>query len=370
MQFPNADPIPVPAPVWLMKLLGLLTLSLHFVAVMMLVGCLILIVTHNFRGRSKKNSHSLSASYVIARRLPVLMTYVINLGVPPLLFAQVLYGRAIYSSSILIGVSWLSVIFLLMLDYWLLYRVIAWMETNKPAWVLAVLAFFITLGIGQIYAMNMTLMLRPEVWTQMYAHSPQGLQAYTGDPTTTPRWLFVMAGGPIFGGLFAVLLSNMKHIDEEVKAILRKSGGLSAAAGAFLQLGCAYLVYSRQPDHVKEALGKHLFYSSFGVVFMVTTLLAGVLALVLGLRKTSNLVATVGSIVVAFLGTAGAVVYRDGIRDATLFSKGFDVWNRVEVSNWTVIGAFLLLFVIMLGIIVGLLRVMTKATAPQESLSI
>ncbi len=28
------------------------------------------------------------------------MTYVINLGVPPLLFAQVLYGRAIYTSSV------------------------------------------------------------------------------------------------------------------------------------------------------------------------------------------------------------------------------------------------------------------------------
>ena len=36
-------------------------------------------------------------------RLTVVMTFVINLGVPPLLFAQVLYGRALYTSSVLIG---------------------------------------------------------------------------------------------------------------------------------------------------------------------------------------------------------------------------------------------------------------------------
>ena len=58
----------------------------------------------------------------MARRLTVVMTFVINLGVPPLLFAQVLYGRALYTSSVLIGVYWISIVAILMLTYWLLYR--------------------------------------------------------------------------------------------------------------------------------------------------------------------------------------------------------------------------------------------------------
>ena len=58
----------------------------------------------------------------LARRLTVVMTYVINLGVPPLLFAQVLYGRALYTSSVLIGAYWISIILLLTLTYWLLYQ--------------------------------------------------------------------------------------------------------------------------------------------------------------------------------------------------------------------------------------------------------
>ncbi len=60
----------------------------------------------------------------LARRLTVVMTFVINLGVPPLLFAQVLYGRALYTSSVLIGLYWIAIVPTLMLTYWLLYKFI------------------------------------------------------------------------------------------------------------------------------------------------------------------------------------------------------------------------------------------------------
>jgi hypothetical protein len=42
--YPAVDPIPLPAPVWLMKLLHVVTLSLHFVAVEMLLGGLLLAI--------------------------------------------------------------------------------------------------------------------------------------------------------------------------------------------------------------------------------------------------------------------------------------------------------------------------------------
>jgi len=83
--FPTPDPIPLPAPVWLLKLLSLLTLGLHFGAVMILVGSLILTIYLNVKGRARQQVEYVQASYVLAKRLPVIMTYVINLGVPPLL---------------------------------------------------------------------------------------------------------------------------------------------------------------------------------------------------------------------------------------------------------------------------------------------
>lgn len=117
--FPAVDPIPLPAPIWLFKLLHIVTLSLHFVAVEMLLGGLLLAVGLSLFNQS---AAATTTARALARRLTVVMTYVINLGVPPLLFAQVLYGRAIYTSSVLIGVWWIAVIPLLMLCYWLLYR--------------------------------------------------------------------------------------------------------------------------------------------------------------------------------------------------------------------------------------------------------
>ena len=58
---------------------------------------------------------------MLIHRLPTVMAFVINLGIPPLLFAQVLYGRALYTSSVLIGTYWISVILLLMASYYGLY---------------------------------------------------------------------------------------------------------------------------------------------------------------------------------------------------------------------------------------------------------
>lgn len=370
MSLPKLDPIPIPAPIWLMKFLSYVTLALHFAAVMILVGSLILVIWHNVSGRSKKDADRINAANVLARRLPTIMTWVINLGVPPLLFAQVLYGRAIYSSSVLIGVMWLSVIFQVILCYGMLYKTQGWLEQNKAAWIPASVALLLALGIGQVYAMNMTLMLRPEVWQEMYAKSPMGLQGYKGDPTTTPRWLFVMSGGLVFGGIWALTHSNMAHLTDAVKKILAKSGGMMAGLGVVLQLVCAFLVYSAQPEVVKSGMAGNLFYTIGGGLTVVGILGGGLLALMQGLKGKASFWGSVLAALLVFLGNAGAVIYRDGIRDVTLAPKGLNVWERTEASNWTVIGAFLLLFVIMLFVIFWLLKVMKSADAPQEQVAL
>jgi hypothetical protein len=49
--FPAVDPIPLPAPIWLFRLLHIVTLALHFVAVEMLLGGLLLAVVFSlFQG--------------------------------------------------------------------------------------------------------------------------------------------------------------------------------------------------------------------------------------------------------------------------------------------------------------------------------
>ena len=60
------------------------------------------------------------------------------------------------------------------------------------------------------------------------------------------------------------------------------------------------------------------------------------------------------------------VIYRDAVRDVSLLAKGFDVWNRVVVTNWSVVVLFLLLFVGGLGVVGWLISVVARAQKPME----
>jgi len=60
------------------------------------------------------------------------------------------------------------------------------------------------------------------------------------------------------------------------------------------------------------------------------------------------------------------VLYRDAVRDLTLLSKGFNVWDRVVVTNWWVVGLFLFLFVASLGVVGWLISVVTRARKTME----
>lgn len=352
-----------------MKALLHLTLALHFVAVMTLVGSLAMTTWFNLRGRMTKNASQLSASLVLSRRMPVLMTYVINLGVPPLLFAQVLYGRALYTSSVLIGVMWISVIALLMASYYSIYRCYDHIKEGKAGWGLSLFSFILVLSVGQIYSMNMTLMLRPEVWQEMYASSPHGLLAPRGDSTMIARWLFVMTGGLVFGGLWMTLLSHMKHIDEGTSNLLRKSGGTLGALGVLVQGGMAMMVMQRQPEGITQQVMQWGLSSAGAYIYIGGAVLAFLLA-AMHLGTKTPLMVSIGGVVCAFLSTTGAVLVRDGIRDATLLGKGFDVMNREVVTNWSVVGIFLLLFVAGLGVVGWLLMIMKSAPPVQETVNL
>jgi len=60
------------------------------------------------------------------------------------------------------------------------------------------------------------------------------------------------------------------------------------------------------------------------------------------------------------------VTYRDGIRDITLLIKGFDVWERNIVTNWSVVAIFLVLFVIGLGVLGWLISVVMRSKPEGE----
>lgn len=366
--FPAVDPIPLPAPVWLFKVLHILTLALHFVCVEMLLGGLLIALVLNWMGRGKDESSAirLNASASIARRLPALMTYVINLGVPPLLFAQVLYGRALYTSSVLIGLFWIGVIFLLIGCYWHLYKFTGKIEEGKRAWPMALVSLILAVIISRIYSTNMTLMLHPSVWQEMYSKSAFGNHLPPFDATLTPRWIFMLVGGLAAGGLWMIWLAGKSTIEPKVRAFFSATGGKLALIALAIEIALAFNVLSVQPEAVRKGLVENALYhySMFAWLGGVALLLAlGAWAAVSKPTSTApGWLALVGGIVTML---AMAIV-RDGIRDLTLLSSGYDVWNRQVAANWSVVVIFLVVFVAGLVTMAWLVSVVLRAKPTVE----
>ena len=219
--YPAVDPIPLPAPVWLMKLLHVVTLSLHFVAVEMLLGGLLLAILLSLF-RSSANAHTTARA--LAKRLTIVMTYVINLGVPPLLFAQVLYGRALYTSSVLIGVYWIAIIPTLILVYWLLYRFTARLDQGKSAWWVGLIAWLLAGGVARMLSTNMTLMLRPEAWHGMYAASAMGAFPAHGRSYARAALAADDGGRIVHWRIVAGVSGRAQHVYRGRKEIRRRAG--------------------------------------------------------------------------------------------------------------------------------------------------
>lgn len=362
INFPSPDPIPLPAPVWLFKVLHATVLSLHFVTVQWMLGWLFIGLLWNLWGRTRGNPVMVAGSNKIAGTLPVLMTYLINFGIPPLLFTQVLYGSFLYTSSVLIGAWWLSVVFLVIFVYSSLYLGGERAGKSSAWWGYGLLALLVAVLIAKIYSSNMTLMLRPGAWVEMFRQNPYGTDLPHADPTLVPRWRFMLAGGLTIGGLALIVTGIRQKYNDALKAFMVFNGGWIAATGALLQALAAFLVLHSQPQAVLAKLDANALYH---ILPSVWTGLAATVAVMGGLamalrEKASGwlgaLAATAGLLL-----TATMVIYRDGIRDLTLSVNNYEVWTLKVVANWPVVSVFLGSFVIGLLLMAWMISVVLRA---------
>jgi hypothetical protein len=363
--FPNVDPISLPAPVELFKILHNLTLALHFIAVQVMLGGLLIATVLGFLARGSKEDSKFvfrkEAAKMLALRLPVVMTYVINLGVPPLLFLQVLYGRAFYTSSVLIGVFWIAVIFLLMGGYWHIYRYAGDFEREKISWWKGLVAWILVISIAKIYSTVMTLMLKPEVWNQVYSASPHGFCLPPHDSTLLPRWLFMITGGLVSGGLWMVWLASSRDVDERCSGYLSRLGGRIATVGVLINVPIAIWVVNAQPQSVFNGLSSNILYKTAGIFWLGSMLGILIFSIWRGFGKSATMPGRFVGLILIVVAMLSAVICRDGIRDITLIEKGFNVMHRTVVTNWYVVGIFLGSFVLGLIVVGWLINVMAKA---------
>jgi hypothetical protein len=259
-----------------------------------------------------------------------------------------------------------------MLVYWLLYKFTARLEAGKSAWWVGLMAWLLAGGVARMLSTNMTLMLRPESWRGMYSASAMGAYLPTGDPTLEPRWLLMMAGGLVIGGLWLVYLAGRSTFTAEEKKFVAGVGGKVAAGFGIVYLAAGLWAASVQPEAVKAGLAGHAVYPAYkfagfaGYGWIALVVVAVVVGAIAGFGKISAGWLGWAGVLVAVLVEIMLTVYRDGVRDVTLLSKGYDVWDRAVVTNWSVVGLFLVLFVASLGVVGWLVSVVARAQKTME----
>lgn len=179
---PALDPAPVPGPFWLFHLLWVVTFFLHMVFVNMVLGGSLLASLVGSRRRDVQVFFVNANSWAIS--------FAITFGIAPLLFVQVLYGRFFYSATILVAWSWLGMLGLLTVGYYLNYVAKFRLKKGLTAGIaLPISAVCFTL-ISVIQVVVNLLHLQPSRWEGVWTQAQSAL----ADPTFLPRWLhFVLA---------------------------------------------------------------------------------------------------------------------------------------------------------------------------------
>jgi hypothetical protein len=182
---PRPETLQVPS--LMFRILLTLTFVLHLVLMNIALGGSILNAAYRLRrGKAAPGSAGLPSTIALA----------VNLGVPPLLFVQVLFGQFFYSSSVLMASYWLAVVPLLILAYYAAYIMQGRKgrkEASRAGAAWSVLSALLLLCIAFIYVNNMSLMLRYGEWPNYFADK-RGLMLALSDPALFPRFLHFVVG--------------------------------------------------------------------------------------------------------------------------------------------------------------------------------
>ncbi len=176
---------------WLVfEVLLMLTFLLHLLLMNVMLGGAILAAVTSWRKRE--------LPYEV-HELPIIVALTVNFGIPPLLFVQVLFGHLFYTSSVLMGAFWLSVIPILIVAYYAAYLTVH--NRRKPISALWItVAAVLLLTIAFFYVNNMTFMLRPDSWSA-YFDNQGGVLLNLSEPSLFPRYLHFVTGALAVTGL-------------------------------------------------------------------------------------------------------------------------------------------------------------------------
>ncbi len=334
---PEPDPIPLPAPYWLLKFLLVLTFILHIIAMNFALGGGIITGITDLIGRKKNSQFHLNLARSFSKMLPIATAFTITLGVAPLLFIQVLYGQYFYTASIILAWPWLSVILLLLIGYYgyYIYQFNFEKLQGVRAWIVLGSAVLFAL-IGLIYTNTLVLMLTPEKWAQKYFANPHGTNFNFDDPTVIPRYLHFLVASVSVAGLLVLIYGLVKlKSDESFGRWAVRYGGLWFVIGTVVQYatGIWFLLALKKDLMMIFMGGNGVATAVFGISVLLS--LVSLILILLSFNAQNPRPLSIFGIVLLFLTIVGMAVMRDILRDAYLSDyfkpEQFEVQPQISV---------------------------------------
>jgi hypothetical protein len=354
---PDLDPVSLPAPIWLLKALLLLTFFLHVIPMnLSLGGGFVAAFTEVFARRRQDGYHS-SLARSLAKMLPIVIAFTITMGVAPLLFIQVLYGQFFYTSSVVLAWPWLSVIVLLILSYYGFYLYsFQWERLEGKRLVVVLASAVLFAAIGFIYTNNLVLMQNPANWAAMYFQNPHGTRLNLSDPTVIPRFLhFFTASIAVAGILIAMMGLLKRRQDSSYSRWAVRYGLLWFIVATLAQLGVGTWFFLTLPEAVRAMFMGGDGFATLVFSVALTCAIGSLVFMLLGLMSTKPFWKALTGIVLISLTVICMVLVRDIVRSASL--QGYFDASRFSVAPQTgVIILFFFLLVAGLGVIGYMLK--------------
>jgi len=340
---PQIDPLPLPAPPWLLWGLLMLTFFLHVLPMNFVLGSSFIHLVSRFR--MDDDNHRRLANW-LGKTTPTVVAAAITFGVAPLLFVQTLYGRLLFSGSILMAWFWFAVVPLLILAYYGTYLIAFKQEVlGKASAFVSVLVTLIFLCIGFIYSNNMSMMLRPDTFLESYRAEARGLHLNLADPTLIPRFLHMLLGAVAVAGLVVCLLgaANLAKDREHARWAIRYGALWFVVPTALNFLAGLWWLGMLPRDVMLRFAGKSVIATSsltLGALFGLGALI--MMTLSINAKEPEKLVK--GSAWSLVLTLVAMIFSRDQVRQGMLELAGFQLPTWIE-PQWGVIGIFAVLLV-------------------------
>lgn len=272
-------------PLWVITALHLLTLTAHFVAMNFVFGGTMVLL---FSRLENKWQQAEVRKYI--KLLPSVMAATVTLGVAPLLFLQLVYGRVVYSASIVSGWFFLLVVVAATIAYYFLYG--ASFATDRPdrrfgryLWPALGLLAYVSFAYSSIFS----LAERPALIELLYAQNQSGTAINPDIGAYLFRWLHMVLGAITVGGFFVGLIGRKNDavfkiardaflygmvaamaigmvylftLGEFLLALMRSAGIWTLTVAIFLSLGSMHFFFKKK----FLPAGLMLFTSMFGMV--------------------------------------------------------------------------------------------------------